>query len=632
MSLLANSFEGQTNGTTITAANSDDFGDCILSNAAGAGTYSTSQAMHGTVSNAFSYATGATGLYDIDDAAASGSFSVRFYLRLTAFPSVTNAQFPCNIRSLSANLFRLEMSTTGQVRISMTANSTYTSALSLNTWYRFEFYGTGVGTASTAATCDIYVGDNTGTPAFTTSISGQTTSAQAQRTRFGKISTGVLASIAGFFDDVAANIGSSTPLGPSTLNHTRTIDDTEGIDDDAFNQLITVFDGSSDTVGLSDTVTVSVGRNVSFADTLGLSDTRTLASSVVVTSSDVLGLSDNTTIVIGRAATFDEVEGLTDSVTVLFSQVRTQSDTIGLTDSIVTDQGEAINDTLGLTDSVTPFQTTAHTRQQDDPLGLTDSFVITKGNVYSDTEGLTDTLAFSISVVTNDLLGLSDSVGVASTGAINVSVNDQLGLTDAMSIQAAYDRQFADTLGLTDNIATTQERFPIDVEGLSDTLAIAQSDVFNDTLGLSDVVTVGLGPSLSFSDTLGLSDSIALDLVNAKSDTLGLSDTVTMDRVNAFSDLVALVDSVTVFTAPTFNDVMGLPDSITVSFAQVMTDILGLSDTVDVFQTVPLALVRSPNDLMSLTDTIEVEHTVRHFVPPFFTTGNHRYYVTRKLL
>jgi hypothetical protein len=211
-------FDGQPNGSAMSIANSDDFGDVAVSEVTingGTLAYTTADKMHGTTAIALAQPTAAsTTFFSVDDAATSAVYSARFYCKLNSLPSATGFQGPFLLRTTAAALGRTELSATGQVRLSLGATTgTYsTSVLSVGTWYRFEVYGTGIGTASSTMTCDVYVGDATGTPFITVTLTGQTTAAQCQRARFGK--GGGTMTFDMVIDDVALNIGSSTPLGP----------------------------------------------------------------------------------------------------------------------------------------------------------------------------------------------------------------------------------------------------------------------------------------------------------------------------------------------------------------------------------------------------------------------------------
>lgn len=230
MTLVTNTAEtGLSAGTAVTTGNSDDgsagtaFATISIPNTGGLGaslTFETTDAYRGALSYYFLQNNGGdAGLVDLNEpGSASADFTCRFYFRMDDLPTVTNVQFPIAARhTTNGALSRVEMSTTGQVRcqIASSTGSYSGSGLSADTWYRCEYYGTGFGTSSTQTTVDVYTGDDTGSPLITASLSGITTSSQVNRLRYGKIS-GSPSSVVSFrLDDLAQNVGSATPLGPS---------------------------------------------------------------------------------------------------------------------------------------------------------------------------------------------------------------------------------------------------------------------------------------------------------------------------------------------------------------------------------------------------------------------------------
>lgn len=218
---------GLSDATGVTTANSDDgsAGDALGTVSAGSGQtirFSTTAPMRGTLCHRFDVAAGNACVTDLIDAAADAAFSARCYVLFESLPSTTNAQGPLNFRSSSSSLARTELDTTGHVRlITGSGTSSYsTPALSVDTWYRFEMYGSGFGTASTACTIDIYTGDATGTPDITASLTGQTTAATVDRLRMGKPNAS--GTLVLRVDDIAISAGTSTALGPSSVNATVT--------------------------------------------------------------------------------------------------------------------------------------------------------------------------------------------------------------------------------------------------------------------------------------------------------------------------------------------------------------------------------------------------------------------------
>lgn len=208
-------FEGQTHNTTMSTANSDDFGDDAAVNVSvNAQTlrYSNTQAMFGTMSLEFATDGPTTSFFDIADTAAA-DFSTRFYVYLTSYPTVTNAQFPVAGRSSASVQARMEMSTTGQIRMLCGGTSPYTTAvIPLNAWYRISVFGTGSGTASTNCTIRMYAGN--GSSLVEEEVTSGTTSAQIDRFRYVKQGGTPSAAVSGFMDAIEQNVGSGTEIGP----------------------------------------------------------------------------------------------------------------------------------------------------------------------------------------------------------------------------------------------------------------------------------------------------------------------------------------------------------------------------------------------------------------------------------
>lgn len=216
MAYLENTFEGFANGTAFTTANSGSQGGAAMANvSAGAGgTYTTitTDSAHGTVCLEANHPSAIAGQFDLVDPTPASSGVCAIMFKLLAFPTVTNIQFPIMARHSAGQLGRLEMSTTGQLRVNMTAVSAYSTALALNTWYRLEVICTGWNTAATALTVNVYVGDSN-TLFTTATVTGQTTAFLQDRFRYDR-GAAEATSISCRWDSIRQNIGSSTALGP----------------------------------------------------------------------------------------------------------------------------------------------------------------------------------------------------------------------------------------------------------------------------------------------------------------------------------------------------------------------------------------------------------------------------------
>jgi hypothetical protein len=220
MALVTNSLEGGAETTNVTAANSGGASGTAFTTVSTPSTQSKYRAMAAYKGNFGMLVTALSAsapIVDLDDAAPSASFALRVYIRMDVYPSVSDIQFPINYRTLSGSLGRTDMDSAGGIRLN---GGTYsTSKLAIGVWYRIEIQGIGFGAGAGAATLNlqVYVGDATGTPYITQTLTGQTVASQIQRVRYGKIST--TPSTADFtyaLDEFAQNIGTSTPIGPST--------------------------------------------------------------------------------------------------------------------------------------------------------------------------------------------------------------------------------------------------------------------------------------------------------------------------------------------------------------------------------------------------------------------------------
>lgn len=220
MTLLKNSAEGGTDGTTVTTANSGGTSGTAFS-AVAPGTPASSisfraaDAFHGTLCYYQQQLTTAnTCTFDLTESTPADSWTFRSYFYLIAYPTAT-VQGPFHIRSAAnASLAQVRLTTTGQWQLNLNATGTATTGtLSLLTWYRAEWTGTGLNTATSACQLDTYLGDST-TPltGLSATMTGQTTTALAGITRIGRNSaTGTNDWL---IDDIAVNIGSATALGP----------------------------------------------------------------------------------------------------------------------------------------------------------------------------------------------------------------------------------------------------------------------------------------------------------------------------------------------------------------------------------------------------------------------------------
>jgi hypothetical protein len=216
MTLKTNPCEGP-DGTTVTLANSDDFGglawDLVSINSQTCA-YETTGAWHDTSAMQIASATAANAVQVGWTDTAATSFACRWYEKWTAWPSALQ-QNGFNVRGASGatSLARREMNTDGTFRIVMSGVSSLSATvLTTGTWFRFEAEGTAFNGSAGTLTCRVYTGDST-TVTETLNLTSQTSAATIDTIRFGKFNG--VGTHDQMYDDIAANIGSSTPLGPA---------------------------------------------------------------------------------------------------------------------------------------------------------------------------------------------------------------------------------------------------------------------------------------------------------------------------------------------------------------------------------------------------------------------------------
>lgn len=257
--------------------------------------------------------------------------------------------------------------------------------------------------------------------------------------------------------------------------------------------------------------------------------------------------------------------GLTDSVTIVLTHTVTPTDPVGLTDTTVIDQIKVITDTVGLTDTVSITQTKVVT----DDAGLTDQTIVSVGlqRTFTDDAGLTDTTSQSLSPVNTDTMGLTDNVDVQLSSAGAQLVNDSMGLTDSVVIDRTIVT--TDTVGLTDTaVAGLIKTLSVtDTQGLTDATALSIGQTVSDTLGLTDAATLVSSLTRSFVDTVGLTDAAIMELGKAITDVFGLTDnvTVTITKSVTVTDTQGLTDTVALARTIAITDIIGLTDSVVLS-------------------------------------------------------------------
>jgi hypothetical protein len=221
MTLKENYFEnGVSAGSNVAIASSDDTGGALFS-VVSAGTgglvkYDDTVFAHGALSASLYNATAGNVPVCIAMAdTGATTFAVAIAVRLTGLPSADGIfgwrGYATGSGVQSIKTYLLSDGRWVIQNAAGTVIATSTSTLALNTWYRWEFYGTGLNSAAGAFTSAVFPLDSA-TPVQALAVSGQTTAVDLAELRFGRHGVGTMAVFN--IDDFRMNIGSSTPLGP----------------------------------------------------------------------------------------------------------------------------------------------------------------------------------------------------------------------------------------------------------------------------------------------------------------------------------------------------------------------------------------------------------------------------------
>jgi fibronectin type 3 domain-containing protein len=192
--LLANSFEGGTNGTAVTAANSGGASGNALnavSCSAGTVTYSTASAAHGSVSALASPGTGLCYVQWSKSITPTNEAYGRAYLNLSANPAGAFVLLKATDASFGRDI-QVNLSKTGKLSIldaAGTTQATFTNSVPLNSWVRLEWHV--IAAASGTVELRMYAGDSA-TPIESHLVTGVNTG-----TTIGAYQLGALSSVSG---------------------------------------------------------------------------------------------------------------------------------------------------------------------------------------------------------------------------------------------------------------------------------------------------------------------------------------------------------------------------------------------------------------------------------------------------
>lgn len=216
MTLLTATFESGTNGSAPVASGAEGF----FSVSSGC-TYDSTNFFHGGMGlSVVGPSTTATYVAWQNVAGASNVAAARMYFKIPSLPTSSNAFLHFRSAGGGSGLVDIVSNSVGQLLVSnevtSTSSTATTGSLSTNTWYRLEAQITNGTTTTGAITVNCYLGDST------TAISNLAISMTAQNFgtatigtfRYGK-ATGTSGAQTLYLDDLAAQTGSNSAIGPS---------------------------------------------------------------------------------------------------------------------------------------------------------------------------------------------------------------------------------------------------------------------------------------------------------------------------------------------------------------------------------------------------------------------------------
>ncbi len=342
-----------------------------------------------------------------------------------------------------------------------------------------------------------------------------------------------------------------------------------------------LFGNIADSVGVTDTLAVSIDYVVAEADTVGVTDTISLVGQFFRTAADNVVVTDTIAPSIGFVKSLADSVGVTDAITTSVGVAVALADSVGVTDVIATIVGNIrlLEDTVDITDVFSRVGT--YIRAFADPVGVTDvlATAVSKVISFADSVSVTDTVATSIAFI----IGLADTVGV----------------TDVITTLVTITRLLADTVDVTDTVNTVISY----VVTLTDTVDV--TDVFSrigtyirplaDTVDVTDTLSVIINYVITIGDTVDVTDFIDTTVTGAGEFFAFIADTVDVtDTISTLSNY-----------AITLTDTVDIADVLT----KVYTGIRSLADTVDVTDVLSTAI----GYVISLADTVDVTDAISTF-------------------
>src|ERR1035437_7439987 len=230
-----NSFDGGTNGVTISAANSGgasgDAFTAVTVISPDAMVFDNTRAAHGAMSAKLTGGSSANMCSVTYDATPATAFAVRAYFYFTALPTADHWLIAMYAADHTTRLLSMHINGAGKLRLSDASGTTgvWTAAATMpvNQWVRIDLYGS-CGSTTTNATIKggVYLGDST-TPIetiYSTAVGNLGTAQQLGRVVIGKASSSTFATPY-WVDDIKADDTATGLLGPfvtSTITNSQT--------------------------------------------------------------------------------------------------------------------------------------------------------------------------------------------------------------------------------------------------------------------------------------------------------------------------------------------------------------------------------------------------------------------------
>lgn len=228
------------------------------------------------------------------------------------------------------------------------------------------------------------------------------------------------------------------------------------------------------------------------------------------TPADALGVTDSVTVELGKAVAVNDPVAIADSPALVQAIVRQVDDAIAGADAATPAVGAArtLADPVAITDSASAVRILPVA--VDDPIAIVDAVALGRAAVLAEALGLGDAPVFNIGLVLTEALALTDAPTVAKLKA--QQIDDAVGLTDAQTPVVAAALALADTMGIADAASVSLDRLRAlnDAVGITDNAApaIILLVALNEALDVTDARAFVAGKVLALDEPLSVADLV----------------------------------------------------------------------------------------------------------------------------